>query len=213
MAFGQHFVFQNLVASLTSMPSEPQPSPISQLPRAGDVYGGGTIPVPVDTDLTIALVWHPHKNGTNNPGWVAIQIPFGDIYDLPINTPDAVGLLSQVQTVMAAAMQGAADAKKSYLKTNNILTQVMSVFQGVASYLAQASKYARGADNARVRADQHAQLAAGMASLAQSKLNMVRRQFSDSNLVGLGLSQSQRQNKQRPSNNAGSVIATEIFGG
>lgn len=195
------------------MPSEPQPIPTSKLPRAGDMYGAGPIPAPTDQDLTVCLVWHPHKLGANNGGWVMIQIPFGKIFDLPINTADSIGLINQVKSAEAAALGMAAQTKKHMTRAQRVLAAMQSILSAANTAWNEARRWAGRSQKHAFRSEDRANLTVATSSRVQAQVLAIRRQFSDSRLVGLSQSMARpRPERQSRPNDKNSVLASQIFG-
>jgi hypothetical protein len=191
--------------------SEPFPTPISQMPAAGsDAHH----PFPVDTDFLPGIVWDANKKGPGVGGWTAVKVSYGDIFNLPINTAGAIGLIDQVEASKAGAFVAMGQAQKYSLSVKNILTQVQAALAATLSAMGAALQAMRKARTSAALADQGAARASAMASMVQSKLNAARRQFSDSNVVGLSQSMlgPRVQPKVRQPNNANDILANQIFG-
>lgn len=195
------------------MPAEPLPSPVSKLPKPGDFYGAGNIPTPVDTDLTIALVWHPHKLGPNNGGWVTVQIPFSSITDLPVSTLEAIGLMDRAQQALGGALAAMGQTEKTRRRTSTIADMVQQMLSAAASWAGMSERWGQRSKGSANLSQSSSYLSAGMSFMAQQKVNAARRTFSDSYVAMLVESMARSVPPRVPrATDSNHVIAQTVFG-
>lgn len=167
--------------------SEPFPLPISQAPAAGsDAHH----PLPVDTDFLPGIVWDPNKKSPGVGGYVLVKVSYGQIFNLPINTTDALGLIQQVESAKAASLVAMANALKAskQAKANALLAETSS--SRAAAWASYAASFFRKARSASSTADLFAKEALGNAGAASMWAGAskkwffkTRREFSDDQIM------------------------------
>lgn len=169
------------------MISEPYPQPISKMPAAGsDAHH----PLPIDTDFLPGIVWDPNKLSPGVGGWVGVKVSYNQIFNLPINTAIATGLLEEVYAAKSAALMAMASAVKASAQSKSLLAEASATVSRAASWAAAAASFARRSRKSAADADGFATQAASersasafFASAAAKWFYRTRREFSDDQIM------------------------------